>query len=365
MHTGLRYILLCALLGPLLAACAGRPLTPWTADGPPLIVAPAAAAGVDDRRGRFREIACAVLEAHGPEQPGYQPCSEALTRVGDEPGATGAAVDLGPSPRGLVGAMVPGVGWDCVHTWLGLERELGRPDEPFGYRAYVVEVEGLSGSAHNARQIRDHILAEADRIGGRRLVLIGYSKGAPDMLEAVVTYPEIHPYLAAVVSFAGAVGGSPLANAASEDELDLMRHLPQAECSRGDDEALASLRPAARRAWLADHPLPDGLPLYSVVTLPHPDRISAILRGSYRKLARVDPRNDGQLIAWDQVVPGSTLVGFLNADHWAIAIPVAESHPLLGRTFVNHNDYPWRAVLESVLRFVEEDLDRRDASGSR
>ena len=352
-------LLCCALL----AGCAGRPLTPWSADGPPLIVAPVATAGVSDGRGRFREIACAVIEARGPGQPGYQPCAEALTEVGDEPGATGAPVELGPSRRGLVGAMVPGVGWDCVHTWLGLDRELGRPDEPFGYRAYVVEVEGLSGSAHNARLLRDHVLAEADRLGERRLVLIGYSKGAPDILEAVATYPEIRPYLAAVVSLAGAVGGSPLANDATEKELDLMRHLPQAECSRGDDGAVASLRPAARRAWLANHPLPGELPFYSVVTLPQPERVSAVLRRSYGKLARIDPHNDGQVIAWDQVIPGGTLVGFLNADHWAVAIPVAESHPLLGRTFVNHNAYPWRAVLEAVMRFVEEDLDRRDGGG--
>jgi len=354
------------LLCPLLAACAGQPLTPWTADGPPLIVADTAAAGVTDRRGRFREIACAVLGARGAEPAGSADCEATLTRVGDEPGASGADVALGPSRRGLVAAMAPGIGWDCVHDWLGLERELGRADEPFGYRAYVIELAGLSGSGHNARLLRDHVLAEAERLDGRRLVLVGYSKGAPDILEAVVAYPEIRPYLAAVVSLAGAVGGSPLANGVSENTLDLMRHLPQADCERGDDEALKSLRPAVRRAWLAANPLPDDPPFYSVVALPQPDRISAILRGSHRKLARIDPRNDGQVIAWDQVIPGSTLVGFLNADHWAIAIPVVERHPLLARTFVNHNDFPWRAMLEAVLRFVEEDLDRRGgASGSR
>ena len=353
------------VLLPLLAGCAGRPLTPWSADGPPLVVAPATTVGVTDRRGRFREIACAVIEAHGVEQPGYQSCSDALTRVGDEPGATGEPVDLGPSRRGLVAVMVPGIGWDCFRNWLDFQQLPGSLEERFGYRGTMLEVDGLSGSANNARQIRDRILAGTELPADGRRVLIGYSKGTPDILEALVEYPEIRPYLAAVVSVAGAVGGSPLANTASEGELDLLRHVPNADCTPGDGKGIESLRPAVRRAWLAGHTLPPEIPYYSVVTLPAEDRISTVMRGSHRKLARIDPRNDGQVIAWDQVIPGSTLAAYLNADHWAVAVPIAESHPFLGKTLVNHNAYPWRAMLEAVMRFVEEDLDRRAASGSR
>ncbi len=54
--------------------------------------------------------------------------------------------------------------------------------------------------------------------------------------------------------------------------------------------------------------------------------------------------------------PGSTLIGFLNADHWAIAVPVSRSHPVISRSLVNRNDYPREALLEAVLRFIEEDL---------
>ena len=40
----------------LLSACAGKPLNPWTAGSPPHALVPVADAGVDDQRGRFREI---------------------------------------------------------------------------------------------------------------------------------------------------------------------------------------------------------------------------------------------------------------------------------------------------------------------
>ncbi len=48
-----------------LVACATKPLVPYTTDTPPLILVPASYAGVQDKRARFREIYCAVLEAHG------------------------------------------------------------------------------------------------------------------------------------------------------------------------------------------------------------------------------------------------------------------------------------------------------------
>ena len=92
--------------------------------------------------------------------------------------------------------------------------------------------------------------------GAPRLVLIGYSKGTPDVLEAIVSHPEIRARVAAVVSIAGAVGGSPLANEAEQYQADVLQHFPGAACDAGDGGGVASLRPAVRRAWLAQNPLP-------------------------------------------------------------------------------------------------------------
>src|SRR6516165_6300176 len=101
-----------------LGACTARPLMPYSTDTPPLVLAPASQAGVLDRRGRFREIYCAVLEVRGRTLPDFRPCEEALTRVGTEPAATGKPVSLGPSKRRLIAAVVPGVGYECFEPWL-------------------------------------------------------------------------------------------------------------------------------------------------------------------------------------------------------------------------------------------------------
>lgn len=354
----MKRLLTVLLLSVLLAACAGKPLVPYTTDTPPLILLPATEAGIRDQRGRFREITCAVFEDHGEALPHYRPCEDALTRLNGEAGATGEPVDLGPSRRNLVAALVPGIGWECFESWLNYENEFDDHLETFGFHTYIFAIDGMSGTENNARQIRDAILDHADELQPQQLVLIGYSKGAPDLLEAVVSYPEIHPYIAAVVSIAGAVGGSPLANPAKESDLGLLKHIPGSECTEGDGHAVESLRPAVRRQWLADNPLPAHLRYYSLVTYPDPERVSSILNSTRKKLAAVDSRNDSQVIFYDQVIPGSTLLGYLNADHWAIAVPVAEAHPFIGRHFVDKNDYPRQAVAEAVLRFIEEDMDR-------
>jgi pimeloyl-ACP methyl ester carboxylesterase len=224
----------------------------------------------------------------------------------------------------------------------------------------LIKVDPLSGTATNARQIRDALLAMPSEPGLARIVLIGYSKGAPDILEALVTYPEIRKRVAAVVSAAGAIGGSALANDAEQAQADLLRHFPGSTCESGDGGAVESLRPAVRRAWLATHPLPQDVPYYSLVTFPQPDKISSVLKSSYRKLAQIDARNDSQVIFYDQIIPGSDLMAFINADHWALAVPVARTHAAVGATLVTENAYPREALLEAVLRFVEEDLASKD-----
>jgi hypothetical protein len=313
-------------------------------------------AGITDARAAFRALYCAVVADHGASLPDNRPCDAVF--AGPSPSDLLALPELVPSRRNLVALFVPGIGYECVRPWMEQPKTAQENLRRFGYDGVNVAVEALSSSARNAAIIRDAVLAEPVAPGGPRIVLVGYSKGMPDVLEAIVRYPEILNRVVAVVSVAGAVQGSPLAESATQGQADLFRHFPKSDCGPGDGGAVESLRPDVRKTWLAEHPLPASIRYYSLVTLPRRESISNVLSHSWRKLAKIDPRNDSQMLYVDQFIPGSTLLAMLDADHWAAALPIARAHRVVGTLFVDKNAFPREALLEAVMRFIEGDLDR-------
>lgn len=350
------HIVLASIFGLLLAACANQPDVPTLDESAAEIAGFIAVDRLRDDRGRFREIFCVVLEARGEELPDYRNCEEAIRETGPEAGATGSGVKLGQSEAKPLVLMVPGLGWECLEEWLDLQYSAPLHVAKFGYEVRAIPVDGLSSSLHNAEQIKDYFGKLSPEDLERPLILIGYSKGTPDILEALVRFPQLAEKVTAVLSLAGSVKGSPLADKATQGQANLLTRFPGAHCDKGDEGAVSSLRTDVRQTWLAENSLPTNVRYYSVVTYPDHDRVSWGLRKSYLALSGADARNDAQVLVYDQIIPQSNLVAFINADHWAIAVPVSRKHAFIGSTFVNHNDYPREALLEALLRYIEEDL---------
>jgi hypothetical protein len=216
----------------------------------------------------------------------------------------------------------------------------------------VAATDGLADTEQNAALLRDAIIALDEASGSRRLLVLSYSKGTNDILEALASYPELAERVTAVVGVASAVGGSPLAPEAPLWTVNLLARIPGAECGNPPTGALPSLYPNVRQQWLADNTLPGSVRYFSIISLPKPEQIAPGLRISYRKLAKIDPHNDGQVIARDQVIPGSRVLAFVNADHWAIALPLSRLSALLGSTFFGRDEFPRDVLLEAILRYV-------------
>jgi hypothetical protein len=116
------------------------------------------------------------------------------------------------------------------------------------------------------------------------------------------------------------------------------------------------LRRKERLAWLATHELPTQIRYYSVAAFADRENISAVLHGSYDELSLLDPRNDSQVLYYDQIIPGSVLLGYLNADHWAVALDIAGTLPTTADLLVTRNEYPREILLEAIVKQIEEDL---------
>ncbi|MCB1884705.1 MAG: hypothetical protein KDG89_12050 [Geminicoccaceae bacterium] len=349
--TGFTAVVALAALG--LAGCAAVP--PLDPDAPAAVRLPvtlAGAAGVEDGRARFRAHLCAVMARRGEART----CGDVLRRLADEPEDAGPPVDATtPLPPGLRVLFVQGFGAACalplVRSFADVVADLRRR----GVAADLVPVDGFAPIRTNAREIVAAVRA-LPRSPDERLVLVGHSKGITDILEALTLDGGLAARTAAAVAVAGTVGGSPLALHASDALPDFVAALPGTPCEARGRTGLAELRPGARIAWLARHELPKRVAYYSLVTLPSPERVSRGLWPTYRRLAWFDPRNDGMMPAEDQIIPGGELLGFVNADHLAVAVPVAEAHPFLGALLADRNRFPREAVFEAVLRRVAERL---------
>jgi hypothetical protein len=335
--------------------CVAQPGTPYTLDTSPLAFVDHVDKETKDERGRFREILCTINEASGRNFPEYRPCDEILHRFTDESIGQGRDVNLGAPQLKLRIAVVPGLGAECfpeVAKAFPLALEHLRS---LGYQTTSIKVDGLSSSAKNGRQIREAVL-DMDLDSDERLVLIGYSKGTPDILEGLVAYPELQQHVDAVVSIAGAVKGSPLSDDAPEWIFPLIEHLPGSECEDEDGGAIESLKPLVRQQFASVHKLPEYVRYYSLGTFAQRNDISTLLHGSYDELAMIDPRNDGQVLFYDQIIAGGSLLGFVKSDHWAVALPLSLEHPSLAPDWIDRNEFPREILLEAVVRHVEEQL---------
>jgi len=336
----------------LFAGCLGKPLLPFALETPPLTLIPASAANIEDGRGRFREIYCAVQKDHGSTLPYDRPCEEVILRLEGEPNPTSKPVSLGQAKLKLRIFFVPGLYNDCIEASKAFSYARAHV-ERYGYRTQDIPVSGWSSSSHNARLIRNALMA-AELSPDEKVVLVGYSKGTPDILQALVEYPEIVQQVTAVVSMAGVVGGSPLTDSIDEPYRKMMGKIPIVDCPSGVGDPIASLQRSTRQKWLSQNRLPASVKYFSLATFAERENISTILRVTYDRLAQIDPRNDSQLIFYDQLIPGGTLLGYVRADHWAVAMPFSQDR--VAPAFIDKNEFPREVLLEAVIRFVEENL---------
>jgi pimeloyl-ACP methyl ester carboxylesterase len=227
--------------------------------------------------------------------------------------------------------------------------------EKYGYRTADLRMSGRSSSTHNALHIRN-ALANIELLPDEKVVLVGYSKGAPDILEAIAAYPEIRQKIAPVISVAGAVGGSLLADMSDKPYQELLERLPFPHCPPGVGDPVESLKRSTRQAWLSRNRLPESIKYFSLVAFGDRNDISVTLKSTYDLLALIDQRNDSQLLFYDQIIPGCTLLGYAKADHWAVAMPFSQDIRQLASVLVDKNQFPREILLEAIIRFVEEKL---------
>jgi hypothetical protein len=288
------------------------------------------------------------MRLSGPE------CERILLR---EPGEAPAAAPSGGDSelaRGYRIGLVPGLFAQCLAPVVRAFGDVEPGLRGRGYDAVYLDVPGRGTAEANAAFLAAR-LREADD-DPRPFLLVTYSKGLTDVLEYLVRHPESRERVAAVISIAGAAHGSPLADAHQTLYRDWLARLPMPGCAASDGREILDLSRETRSRWWESHGAEVRVPVFGLVTTPREDRVSFGLRTAHARLAEIDPRNDGKILWYDQLVPGGWLLGFLNADHWAVATPLQKSLPAL--SFLFQDGLPRLDLVEAALEVVAGVLAR-------
>lgn len=358
-----------AALALLTAGCAPVGLLAYRPDDPLLVSVPLAQAAVRDERAAFAALFLHELRTQDPAA-GLHDWLHGLPQA--EPASAQAVQDLRQRfvqrRAGTVVLVVPGLFGDCVDRQsvpfgdgVVRPRELEAVQSYAGYadlglRAIrMVDLPGRASVRANGDRLAEIIRAEAALPGVERLVLVAYSKGVPDTQQALRRLQlggGVPAQLAALVSVAGAVAGTPLADhfeAAYERLSPLVNPL---DCSPSQGQEVASITRRERVQWLSANPPVAGPAYYSIVAYTQRDEVAPPLRLPYDMLARLDPRNDGQMISADAILPGSVLLATARSDHWDLALP-RDRHPnALLRGLTSGRHFPREALLRATLTWV-------------
>jgi hypothetical protein len=297
----------------------------------------------------FADVFASVLQAENPDGGSWGSAADYLEVAGKPKGALQPVIN---QYRLLV---VPGFLSACVPGQEAFEQARQHLHVQHGVDAEYQQVPDDS-CENNGKRLAGYLRQQAK---GKKYILVGHSKGAADLQEALQE-PGVAPLVAAFISVAGAVGGSHIADLPRAPFLigGLEESL---KCSGKLGLALQSWRSNARQAFNTSHPNPP-VPSYSLVAVSGPLETSLVLVPTWWALdtwgwvAHWPAGQDGLLIAVESILPGAKNLGTARADHVAVAHDFKKT--VLSVAF-NHGAFPRAALLEALLRFVVADLQSK------
>lgn len=296
---------------------------------------------------RFSNLFCSVLKKN-PDGGEWGPCDEYIETAPER------EVELKPISRDYRILIVPGIFSSCASDAPAFERGRAYLREAYGVDVDLLNIPNNS-SEDNARQIAAYLRQQGTK-DQRKFILVGYSKGTPDIQTALATEPDIRNRIAAFISVAGASGGSPVADALPDRLSGMLGKVNGRGGCQGDlSDGFKSLAVEKRRQFLAQYPKP-FVPTYSLPAVADADRVSKALVQSWNIMNGFSPRNDAQLTENDAVIPFSLNLGAARSDHFALALPLEDMRGGMLKTLLDKNRYPRAALLEALIRFVLEDL---------
>jgi hypothetical protein len=294
----------------------------------------------------FASTFCSVLKDSNPDGGVWAGCDHYLE--GADPKSAKALTALLPNYHVVI---VPGFLSSCFSDAPAFQKGAQTLRDKYHFTVDTVPVTN-DDSAANAKAIGQFVDQIKD---SKKLILIGYSKGSPDIYQALLTNPRLAARVAAFISVAGAIGGSPIASVLPQQAERWIKQFNLSGCQGDINSGFKSLGRDTRQAFLASYPHAD-VPAYSIVAQSARDNTSKTLLESWQLLQTYGTEEDGQILRQDAIVPGSRFLGAVLADHFAAALPFESANEKYLQLGMDKNHYPRASLFEAIVRFVSSDL---------
>jgi triacylglycerol lipase len=219
--------------------------------------------------------------------------------------------------------VMPAEAKDCVFLAVGgllsqyAPKELYFDDnldalEDAGLQVGRVPVDTDMGVEHNAAIVRQAVLDAAK--DGKKVVLMGHSKGGLDSAAALAMYPELKEHVRALVTVQSPYGGSPMAQDLLDNPLVRYGLGGAVEALGGSIQAGEDLTYNSRQKFLAKYPMPEGIPTVSMASTTFKPTSPLFAFQEYMQ-QRYGVKSDGLVVPQDAFIPGSKAVTLHGLDH--------------------------------------------------
>ena len=281
---------------------------------------------------KFQAVFCSVLGERDSTSENWESCNQYVEMPqalpGEEPPKLSTDFTL---------LSVGGFGAECFSPTVEVFKDaLEHLQSIHGVTYYHIPVHAFGSTEHNAEIIRDTVKALSEK----RFIAVAHSKGAADFMYALSNFPSELKRVEALITVAGAVGGSWLADDFVKLQDTMLRGLKMKGCPQdtpSPQNALNSMRRDRRQEFLAS--ATRNWNGYSISAVSRKERTSDVLLPLWNAVAPHAVEQDSHIVEREAIVPGGRFLGRALGDHWAVAMPFTPNDKItgVGRDFVNEH----------------------------
>ena len=299
----------------------------------------------------YAKVFCSVLSAEFSQ---WGACNTYLLMD-----APHAAEPLGDLPTNWTILRIGGFGAQCLADTATAFEDAGKHLlDTHRIESLHLPVGAFDSSEKNAERIRDFVL----QYPSKKFIVVAHSKGAADTLVALALYGRQLSQIEAVITIAGAVGGSWLVDRLEALNDRLLRDLDLPSCLEqkrvATPNAIDSMRRDVRQKFLAEYePAPRPL-AFSISAVSTKAQTSELLKPLWDWVSPYAMEQDSHLVERETIVPWGTFLGRAHGDHWAVAMPFDPNPKVTAKQLkkINRNKYPREALVEAALRVAMKKL---------